>query len=468
MPDSSESRNIRLEVINGKNIQVPSKHIPAGIYISVKVDSQRRRKSAISVSSSNKSVASSHSLPALSVEIRASCELGRMLGGGEVVGGLQMSWNGLLDHGDEPFDLSPPPVRGVYPSLKLKATIVHACNYQDDALFDSLLDCEIARDTDAGHVQFAAYVTSKTVSHLNDAVEHFQLVLDQCPVSHPDHATALTNLAWARLKGYIRNDLQDIDVTTSLFRNALALHGTYLRSIAAGKNGVDYVIGGCNNLPTDASDEGIHLRRVVLELCPLGHQLRSSALGMLAHAVEGCFNQHGNIDDLDTSIQLCREAVSLCPEGHAVHADYLDNLAVSLVSRYNHQGKPNDLNEAISLHEEALRLRPVGHKYRDSSINDLGLYCEALTLRPPGHPHHDTTLNNLALTLNTSSEDLNEAIDLFRESLRLKRLDHPGRHATLINLSSMLCSRFTQTQKNEDVEEAITLCKQSLKALDLP
>ncbi|KAG1868130.1 hypothetical protein C8R48DRAFT_832870 [Suillus tomentosus] len=336
MPDSSESRNIRLEVINGKNIQVPSKHIPAGIYISVKVDSQRRRKSAISVSSSNKSVALSHSLPALSVEIRASCELGRMLGGGEVVGGLQMSWNGLLDHGDEPFDLSFPPVRGVHPSLKLKATIVHVCNYQDDALFDSLLDCEIARDTYAGHVQFAAYVTSKTVSHLNDAVEHFQLVLDQCPVSHPDHATALTNLAWARLKGYIRNDLQDIDVTTSLFRNALALRpqphpyhplslynltevltwrhnkkGTYLRSIAAGENGVDYVIGGCNNLPTDAS-EGIHLRRVVLELCPLGRQLRSSALGMLAHA--GRFNQHGNIDDLDTSIQLCREAVSL-PRG---------------------------------------------------------------------------------------------------------------------------------------------------------
>ncbi|KAG2115808.1 uncharacterized protein F5147DRAFT_817523, partial [Suillus discolor] len=305
----------------------------------------------------------------------------------------------------------------------------------------SLLDCEIARDTDAGHVQFPAYVTSKTVSHLNDAVEHFQLVLDQCPVSHPDHATALTNLAWARLKGYIRNDLQDIDATTSLFRDALTLRpqphpyhplslynltealtwrhnkkstaadiceaaqlyhellplcpeGTYLRSIAAGKNGVDYVISGCNNLPTDASDEGIHLRRVVLELCPLGHQLRPRALGMLAYAVEGHFNQHGNIDDLDTSIQLCREA--------------------------------------------------------------------ALTLHPPGHPHHDTTLNNLALALNTRdeshvSEDLSEAIDSHRESLRLKRLDHPGRHATLINLSSALCSRFTQTQKNEDVKEAITL-----------
>ncbi|KAG1803161.1 hypothetical protein EV424DRAFT_1559085 [Suillus variegatus] len=452
---------------------------------------------------------SSHSLPALSVEIRASYELGRMLGGGEVVGGLQISWNGLFDHGYEPFDLSFPPVRGVHPSLKLKATILHACNYQDDALFDSLLDCEIARNTDAGHVQFAAYVTSKTVSHLNDAVEHFKLVLDQCPVSHPDHATALTNLAWARLKGYIRNDLQDIDATTSLFRDALALlpqphpchplslynltealtwrhnkkstaadicevaqlyhellplcpEGTYLRSIAAGKNGVNYA----HPMKASIFEES--------SLSSVLWAINSIPERMLAHAVEGCFNQHGNIDDLDTSIQLCREAASLCPEGHAVHADYLDNLAVSLVSRYSHQGEPNDLNEAISLHEEALRLRPVGHKYRDSSLNDLGLYREAPTLRPPGHPHHDTTLNNLALALNTGykeshlSEGLNEAIDLYRESLRLKRLDHPGRHATLINLSSALCSRFTQTQKNEDVEEAITLCKQSLKALHLP
>ncbi|KAG2117042.1 uncharacterized protein F5147DRAFT_670829, partial [Suillus discolor] len=58
-------------------------------------------------------------------------------------------------------------------------------------------------------------------SHLNDPVEHFQLILDQCPVSHPDHATALTNLAYARLQGYIRTS--NIDFTTFLCRDTLAL-----------------------------------------------------------------------------------------------------------------------------------------------------------------------------------------------------------------------------------------------------
>ncbi|KAG2346933.1 hypothetical protein BDR05DRAFT_959154 [Suillus weaverae] len=71
---------------------------------------------------------SSHASPALSMEIRASYELGRMLGSGEVIGKLQTWWDELLNHGDEPFDLSFPPVRGIYPSLALQAGVVHACD----------------------------------------------------------------------------------------------------------------------------------------------------------------------------------------------------------------------------------------------------------------------------------------------------------------------------------------------------
>ncbi|KAG0692578.1 CHAT domain-containing protein [Suillus ampliporus] len=404
----------------------------------------------------------------------------------------------------------------------------------------SIVGCEIARRTDAGHTRFAEYMASKTVSHLNDAVENFQSVLEQCPVGHPDRGAALTNLAWSRLEGYIHKDLQDIDSSTCLFRDALASRphghpdhplsvyhltealnwrydyqrttadicesvqiyrellplcpeGTYLRSIAVGGNGVDYVISECNDLPIGTSDEGIQLRRVVLELCPPGHQHRPRALDNLGWVLCIHFERSGDIDDIDESIQLRREAVSLCPEGHPDRVTYLINLAVSLSNyRFSHQGKSEDLNEAISLLKEALRLCPVGHKSRDTSLDNLGgalinhfkqrgdindinraisLYREALVLRPPGHYRRDTTLNNLALALYTrynnldASDDLNEAIDLYRESLRLKQHDHPERHRTLRNLSAALCSRFTQTPKNEDVEEAIALGQESLTAL---
>lgn len=110
IPGRSKGRYIRLEVINGKSLQVPSNRIPAGIYVSIKVDSRRCWKSTIGVLSSDQSVTwgdtvtlSSHASRTLSLEIRASHELERMLGSGEVVGKLKTSWDKLLDHGDEPF-----------------------------------------------------------------------------------------------------------------------------------------------------------------------------------------------------------------------------------------------------------------------------------------------------------------------------------------------------------------------------
>ncbi|KAG1771928.1 CHAT domain-containing protein [Suillus placidus] len=489
MSSTSESQYIRLDVISGKNLNVPSWRPPAGIYISINVDSRRCWKSAISVLSSEESAAwgdtvtlSSQASPAFSVEIRVSYEADRMLGSGEVIGKLELSWDDLLNHGDEPFDISFPPVRGVHPSLTLKVAVVHAC---DDALSDSLVDCGIARDTDAGHAQLAAYMTSKDLSQLNTAVEHFQLVLDQCPVSHPDHAAALTNLAWARLVGYARNDLQDIDGITSLFREALALRPQRHSDHPLSLYNLTEALSWRHNKKSTAADicEAARLYHELLPLCPegtylrsithlrkasafdesssssvlTGHQLRLSALDNLSSALRSRFTQRSNIDDLDESIQF----------SHSGHY------------RFNHQGKPNDLDEAISLYEEALRLRPGApsvsrfdeRKDIDDITRAISLRREALTLSPPGHPRCDTMLSNLALALKTRydkldvSEDLNEAIDLYRESLRLMRLDHPERHVNLYNLSSALCSRFTHTRKNEDVEEAINLCQESLASL---
>ncbi|KAG1797950.1 CHAT domain-containing protein [Suillus subaureus] len=513
MPGGSEGRYIRLEVISGTNLGVPSLHIPAGIYVSVNLGSSRRWKSAIGILSSDESIAwrdtvtlSLDASSTLSVEIRASFELDQMLGNGEVVGKLEMSLDALLNHGNEPFDISFPSVRGVHPSLTLKATVLHNCDNQDNALFDSIIECDIARDTDVGHEQFATYVTSKTASHLNDAVKHFQLVLDQCPVGHPHRAAALTNLAWARLEGYARNDFQNIDCIVSLLREALALrpqgHPDHPSSI---HHLLKALIWRYSKERTAAYiRECAQLSCKLLPLCPGGTYLCSIAAGgngadyastfdeSLAQAVEGRFDQRGIIDDLAESIQHTREAVSLCPEGHSERNTYLINLAYSLHHRFKHQGNLDDLNEAVSLYEEALRLHPVGHKSRDVSLDNLGsaLYTrfnqrgdvndvirsislrhEALTLRPPGNPYRDCTLNNLALALKTryvkldASEDLDEAINLYRDSLQLRPHGHPRRHTGLFNLSSALCSRFMQARKNEDIEEAIRLCQESLEAL---
>ncbi|KAG2029547.1 hypothetical protein BDR03DRAFT_1096257 [Suillus americanus] len=274
------------------------------------------------------------------MEIRVSYEAGRMLGSGRIIG------------------------RSSSPSHP----------FLNSALSDSIGECE-------------------TVSYLNDAVKHFQLVLDQCPVCHPHQAATLANLVWARLESYIQNELRDIDLITSLFHEALAFRpqghpdhplsiyhllkalirrfskentaacvhesaqlyckflplcpeGTYLRGVTVVANGINYVIHSCSNLLKDSCSEGIHLRCVVLEFCP-------RALYKLAYAVEACFRQHGTIDDLAESIAKGAPA----PEGHSERNVCLNNLALSLDYCFNHQGNSHDFKDiirSISLQCEAL------------------------------------------------------------------------------------------------------------------
>ncbi|KAG2066888.1 hypothetical protein BDR04DRAFT_1120822 [Suillus decipiens] len=153
-------------------------------------------------------------------------------------------------------------------------------------------------------------------------------------------------------------------------------------------------------------------------------------------------SQCGSTDDLDECIQYCREAVSLCSEGDLERDDYLNNLALSFWCRFNHQGNYY-VNNAISLYEEALHRRPVGHKHPNAlstrfrqhrDVNDISraisLHREAPTLCPPGSPYRDNTVNNLSFALKDKyeksgvSEDLNEAIDLFRDSLQSMQYGH--------------------------------------------
>ncbi|KAG1741556.1 uncharacterized protein EDB91DRAFT_1248103 [Suillus paluster] len=427
-----------------------------------------------------------------------------MSGQGSVIGKLEKSWDELLDHDNEPFDLSLPPFEDFCPSLTLKVTLVHPCGHDDSVLLNPIIESEIARCTDAGHTRLSKYMKSTSgVSHLNDAVNYFQWVLAQCPVGHPDRAAAVTDLAWARLQGYISKDLQYIDSIISLFRNALALPlnwcyinegividihesaqlccellplcpgGTSLRSVGV-DTAINCVVRKCNKLPVDSYDEGIHIGRIVLKLCPLGYKHRRSALDNLSWGLCVRFQRSGSIVDIDESICLRRETVSLCSEGHPSRGDYLNDLAYSLACRFSQQHNFHDLNEAISLYEDALRLPcHAGYEYHGVALDNLG--TTLLDRFQAYHDIHDInkaiSLHCEALTFNRygdlqAEEDLNEAIHLYRESLKLKQSVNSRRHLTLASFGSALCFRFIRTQNNEHIEELVDLCTETLE--DLP
>ncbi|KIK31761.1 hypothetical protein CY34DRAFT_19597 [Suillus luteus UH-Slu-Lm8-n1] len=143
------------------------------------------------------------------------------------------------------------------------------------------------------------------------------------PQHHPDHSLSLHNLTealiWRHKK---KGTVADIREAAQLYHEPLCSEGTYLRSIAAGADDVDDVIEECNNVPTDASDEGIHLRKVVLELCSLGHRLRPGALDALALQLKHGLTSTAALMILTRAYDLIVKPYPLFPEGLADRDGY--------------------------------------------------------------------------------------------------------------------------------------------------
>jgi tetratricopeptide (TPR) repeat protein len=119
------------------------------------------------------------------------------------------------------------------------------------------------------------------------------------------------------------------------------------------------------------------------------------------------------------------------------------------LTRFQQGGQQSDLNEAIFL------------------------YRQALKLRLPPHPNQSSSLNNLANALWAKFEqggeqsDLDEAIFLHRQALELFLPPHPSRSSSLNNLASALLTQFEQGGQQSDLNEAISLYRQALE-LPLP
>ncbi|KAF8431596.1 CHAT domain-containing protein [Boletus edulis BED1] len=123
----------------------------------------------------------------------------------------------------------------------------------------------------------------------------------------------------------------------------------------------------------------------------------------------------------------------------------LNKFASRLSTRYKQLGRVVDLDDAIALRREALKLRPQGH------------------------PDHSVSLTNLTVCLSTrygqlgAMADLDEAILLGREALELRPQGHPDRSMSLISVALHLSTRYKKVGAMGDVDEAILLGREALE-----
>ncbi|KAG1849244.1 hypothetical protein F4604DRAFT_1593555, partial [Suillus subluteus] len=158
-----------------------------------------------------------------------------------------------------------------------------------------------------------------------------------------------------------------------------------------------------------------------LDQCPVGHPHQAATLTNLVWACLESYIQNG-LRDIDFITSLFRGALAFRLQGHPDHPLSIYHLLKALIRRFS----------------EEKSLPYVFMSSRNSS-----------STRPPGNPYRDNTINNLALALKTrydkldTSEDLDETINLFKDSLQLRPHGHPCRHITIFSLSSAICDLFS-------------------------
>ncbi|KAJ7720007.1 hypothetical protein DFH07DRAFT_784527 [Mycena maculata] len=120
-------------------------------------------------------------------------------------------------------------------------------------------------------------------------------------------------------------------------------------------------------------------------------------------------------------------------------------------------------------------LHPIPIRGDAQDIDEaIQLYREALALHPFLHPNHAKSLNDLASTVcilfeqQGNAQDLDEAIQLYREVLTLYPSPHPHCGISLNNLATAVGSRFEQQGDAKDIEEAIQLHREAVALRPTP
>lgn len=187
-------------------------------------------------------------------------------------------------------------------------------------------------------------------------------------------------------------------------------------------------------------DEAIQYARELLDCCS---SERFNALQLLAELFYDRWCVLEDLADLDKAINRWKEALAIGGGSPAKFAT-LNQMPFLFLTRYEHRGQSSDLHAA---QENYRRHMTVAYpsKYADP---DLLLHSNSEGM--------------------TSTECLEDMIDIQRQKLELQPTDGASRHEALIQLSSGIRVRFSRLQSLIDLDESIELKREALRIFSGP
>ncbi|KAG1732626.1 CHAT domain-containing protein [Suillus paluster] len=535
----SEMRQVTITSICATDLTLSLRRIPAGFHVTVQADGAECKTSnkvvlnPVFSAGIEKDSRPSEPSSKVRVSVYASFELDPMLGPGELLRTFEISVGELLDRSakSHPIVFQPKAGEVISSCTSLFMTVEQRRSDDNDATVlrpvTTLMTSDmntLALKTDAGHRLLARYRRTQNSRDLEQSIKHFERASDLCPVDHPCHPAALSNLATAKFISCQANGTHlDLDIPISLFQDALDLRPTGHpdRPFTQLHLAIALLSRFAKRGSQTDADMAEELLIEVLDVCYANsHVFRAALLAIETSAL----HQAGSIDvdntgqeqlaesmlpwspdELGQRLDLCLQrdvpaaldavisfhhhALEYYSGTHSRRGQVLGQLGIALLTRFERRGNGQDLDNAITHLREELGLYPVGHPYRGGSLNNLGgglftrfeqrgndqdldeaitLNMEALAFHPVGDPQRPVPLNNLASQLcarfrrRGNSQDLDKAIALHREALALHPVGHSDRPISLHNLGTELFVRFEQRGNDRDLDEAIALYREAL------
>ncbi|KAI0459167.1 CHAT domain-containing protein [Xylaria acuta] len=181
----------------------------------------------------------------------------------------------------------------------------------------------------------------------------------------------------------------------------------------------------------------------------VGHADRAIGINYLGILTGVRFEQEGGIEDLETAIKCSREALDTA--SWLNRPGTLSNLANRLARRAQRNKDVRDLDCAIDYARQGLNVAPHDDPERVQWLGNLGSFFGMRC--------------GLDTESSSPSANLNQAIDITKDAIKLTAPDDPGLGALTNTIANLLRRRSKQNGSVDDLNEAVNALEEGLKRL---
>ncbi|VUC26072.1 unnamed protein product [Clonostachys rosea] len=240
-------------------------------------------------------------------------------------------------------------------------------------------------------------------------------------------------------------------------------------------------------------DESLRLRKKLRDMDSAF--IYSLRIDKLTRSNPDRFSPRQSTEDLEKCIKICRAAHQLVPQDDAVHTDWLYWLSFYLSKRFQSTEEISHAQEALQLLRQTLDtmdqehanypyylvqisnvLRCLHHQTNEVSDLDEAIQFneQALSVISEGEGHwlRQETLFDRSLLLSQryrskgTLDDLNESISLSKQTLRATSSDGAPDAGLLLNMAQNLHRKYERTNCSSDLEKAIEFAQRANEELE--